>query len=1111
MASYSGFGGTAGPSYDEDYDEDANAMEEQGALAYPFFQSTDPALRSAYSFGDPRGGTYPEPPTPQIHSTIPTMVDPELVYENIGAAVDADEGDEDAIRNAAILDEAMLDANNPRRDPDYHSSDQESVGSQGESSSSDIPGDGFDIPQRGRGRGRSRPRGSRSAGRARGTRGRPQSRGRGGRGRDNPPARVIKRTRKPVDLGVEFKALNAKMTAAWIAQDYDTALHWGLEAVKVNPDVFELHGTIAEILIRQGRKEDAIGALITGVHASKKVDNWWYVVNRLEELGGSSLTDVRGQLMYCYTAIIRLNGDDFQARKLRMRGYMEQGLLVRAKNEARRCLQMEPGDVEAMKHLAEISASLDEPEQATPYFKRFIESCMQRGHPEDTQLTWETVNWYIDTLLEAKDYKAALRELTTISRWLLGRSHETYWDGFDDDREWDIDDEPRREEVPEFHNGMLITERYGEGLPIELQVKLGVARLGLGDQYLTEALHHFQHLESQDGSTVVDYADLFHEAGDALRVAGHYEQALRFYEPLKDIEMEPMDVEFFFDLAITYHALGRKREMQECIDKVQQTANGRDPKYQLGLAKIYKALGRDDLTWKLIVVLRRAGNRSMIRKSGLPLAKPISIRATIEEELEEDEEEEEARQAEDAASPDTPQLPDISYKTIEPTDKDLPARSKKSTTRGPYKPRKSYKVTEKEEALKDSVAESIYAELQSLSSAVEAEDPIATQQWLQLCSELFEDFRHQSAFFNPEKYIPFAGFKRSRQVRIPDAKSFLDNPSVEFEVPNDYRTINFNEWVDVLMAYAVQLAEQGDSKQCWAVIEVAEDANVILQSEDRIRLVKVTGIACALILVEERRLCERTRWFIKTYPYQTDVYRLHSVLHRACKGPLMWYNAGPEQKFLLRQIKAMDFALLPEAKKKEVIENQEFDRQTISGRSEGNPHNVTEHDPALLALYGHIMLVAGSVSNALAYYFRAFAIVPEDPVICLCIAVSYIGIAFKRQTIERQYLIQQALTFAQKYYQIRTKGDVAALVQEAEFNMALIWQKMGLLHLATEGYEKVLALSERVQREGREGVSRGELLEDFAVDAAFALQNVLGMGGDVEGARRITERWLVFE
>jgi general transcription factor 3C polypeptide 3 (transcription factor C subunit 4) len=70
----------------------------------------------------------------------------------------------------------------------------------------------------------------------------------------------------------------------------------------------------------------------------------------------------------------------------------------------------------------------------------------------------------------------------------LGRSAEVFWDNHDDDREWDLDDEPRRTQVKEYSPGRYPLETYGEGLPIELREKIGLIRLGMGTKYHAEAL-----------------------------------------------------------------------------------------------------------------------------------------------------------------------------------------------------------------------------------------------------------------------------------------------------------------------------------------------------------------------------------------------------------------------------------------------------------------------------------------------------------------------------------------------------------------------------------------------------------------------------------------------
>jgi general transcription factor 3C polypeptide 3 (transcription factor C subunit 4) len=236
-------------------------------------------------------------------------------------------------------------------------------------------------------------------------------------------------------------------------------------------------------------------------------------------------------------------------------------------------------------------------------------------------------------------------------------------------------------------------------------------------------------------------------------------------------------------------------------------------------------------------------------------------------------------------------------------------------------------------------------------------------------------------------------------------------------------------------------------------------------------------------------------------------------MNRFCRGPTTYYNSGPEQKFVLRAIKAMDYALLPQEHRAQ-FGFTEGDREKwneAAAGTENNPHGLTEHDPALLALYGHLMFVAATYASALTYYFRAYVLRPDDPMLNLCIAVAYIQMGYKRQAENRQYQIQQGLSFAMRYYELRTKDNVAIKMQEAEFNIGLIWHTLGLHHLALPCYERCMELSGRVQKERMQAGMKvdGEFVEDLAAEAAFVVQGMLAMGGDFEGARKVTERYLV--
>jgi len=96
-----------------------------------------------------------------------------------------------------------------------------------------------------------------------------------------------------------------------------------------------------------------------------------------------------------------------------------------------------------------------------------------------------------------------------------------------------------------------------------------------------------------------------------------------------------------------------------------------------------------------------------------------------------------------------------------------------------------------------------------------------------------------------------------------------------------------------------------------------------------------------------------------------------------------------------------------------------------------------------------------------------------------------------------------------RYYEIRTKGGRALHCQEAEFNVARVWHMLGLMHLALPAYERCLELSGRVRGADGWGGGGREGVEDFAKEAAFAIRMILATNGDMEGAKRVAEEWLV--
>jgi general transcription factor 3C polypeptide 3 (transcription factor C subunit 4) len=298
------------------------------------------------------------------------------------------------------------------------------------------------------------------------------------------------------------------------------------------------------------------------------------------------------------------------------------------------------------------------------------------------------------------------------------------------------------------------------------------------------------------------------------------------------------------------------------------------------------------------------------------------------------------------------------------------------------------------------------------------------------------------------------------------------------------------------------------------------------------------SLACALRLHDEETLANEARWFIKEYQFVTDTYRLYAILGLvggdAHKSK---FNSSPNMKFMLRQIKAIDYSVPGDPSQKvnqgTIPSSIYQERVAISARDEqGRLIAAEELDAALLILYGHILYAGNSFLPALNYFYRAYALDEGNPLVLLSMALCYIQQSLKRQSDNRHFQIIQGLSFMHEYRRIRERpGTTLSERQEMEFNFARVWHALGLSHLAVEGYERVLQIGEQIEtertsnaqkfaskpvHEGESGANQNEDLtatevstENFASEAAMALQTIFGLSGDLKAARMITEKYLI--
>ena len=443
-----------------------------------------------------------------------------------------------------------------------------------------------------------------------------------------------------------------------------------------------------------------------------------------------------------------------------------------------------------------------------------------------------------------------------------------------------------------------------------------------------------------------------------------------------------------------------------------------------------------------------------------------------------------------------------------------------------------------------------FERLDEIAEAAENGDREATGAVISISRELIEEFSTFDLFYSNRKedfrtYFRRIGsgdiWKESALMMLAVVANKVEDGDTDAEIderpdisPQEFWGIHFDKWCDVFGRYAVLVARDGDDEQCFATLDIAMQSNVFHRSRKYHQQLQLCRMACALAVDSSIQASSAARWLLKEYPFGSDLFRLYSAVNRLC-SVAEGFATGPAHKVLMRYIKTMDYALLTPDQR--VLYNFRDTKDSTGGfKNRTNVDGVEcvkNHDPALFALYGHVLMCGGSYLAALNYYFRALAVSPDDPLLCLSIGVAYIQHAMKRLSENRQFQIQQGLAFVYRYFDLRTAdADSALLRQEAEFNVARIWHSLGIVNLALPAYERCIALRDRVRAEAAAEATAATATvgadvddagngscdptkitrhEDFSTEAAFAVQSIYAISGDLESARKITEEVLVIE
>lgn len=160
-------------------------------------------------------------------------------------------------------------------------------------------------------------------------------------------------------------------------------------------------------------------------------------------------------------------------------------------------------------------------------------------------------------------------------------------------------------------------------------------------------------------------------------------------------------------------------------------------------------------------------------------------------------------------------------------------------------------------------------------------------------------------------------------------------------------------------------------------------------------------------------------------------------------------------------------------------------------------------------LYGHILLTSTSYTYALNYFLRAVSLDPTNPMVNLSAGIAYVHYAMKRQAENRQFIIAQGMHYMFEYYHSRSRSADVVERLEAHYNVARCYHLLGIYHLAADFYSRVLGEAKAYARKLEENEEKGLLLSEFVYESAVNLRTYALTNGDFDGARALTETWLV--
>ncbi|RCI10690.1 hypothetical protein L249_5385 [Ophiocordyceps polyrhachis-furcata BCC 54312] len=744
-----------------------------------------------------------------------------------------------------------------------------------------------------------------------------------GSARGGSRARGTRGPRKAAKPRGDITARLSKVNQAFLNGDYDQALDLATEVIRINAETHQAWTTLASIFRERGEPSRALSAMVYAAHLRPKdISGWLECASFALDFDESrdQAVDSLDTARLCYSAALRIDPAHIDARLGKAAVCHRQGHYAAAITEYKSILKRQPHDLEVVRKLAEACLDSRNTSAAVPSaveaYKQFFALVTRRWPPLQEDSLWHDIGIFVDLLASINQYEEAIYELKSRSRWLVGRSSDLFWDEWkDDDREWDLD-ELRRMPVNSYSSLYAKSSLHGNALPQDLRIRLATYRLKLG--HVSEALKHL-HLMGWDDTRrnefVEEFPFLAYDLAFELHRHGQQPLAIQFLQLLRNF-LGDSDPSLLLHLGRSYLASGEQSSAEECllaaIEADQDSIDAR-----IELANIYEKAREDEEALILAaeaMALQEARahvTHSFISGSddatrpGVGLSRRRQCRVL-------------SNNAVSAAR--------ASYESV------VPRR---------YRPKR---LTDTNKRLQDEQARVAklskhYETVRDLKQQIVAGREDLIPAWMATSKELVDDFRSLRRFYSWDKYLHFLGSGRyastcagegspseltemyERLSRCVAPQSDQPGRGLGYAGLSAHRGISFDDWLDLFLDYAIGLALMHRQEEAYQICKAAKDSTVFQSPEYCFNIdVAWSGkfrehtnalcrgliiSVCAIYTNDEERCVTIARQLMRDGA-TTDSYRMFALLSRLTQSPIAWYTSGPAQKFVLRQIKAID-------------------------------------------------------------------------------------------------------------------------------------------------------------------------------------------------------------